>query len=368
MILERIEAENVRNIAHARVDLCPGLNVLSGANGAGKTALLEAVHLIIRGRSFRTRPIETMIRNGQDALTVRAIIRDRVRGQSQAGLTKDRKKNTRLRLDGVVVTNVSAIAALLPIQLLLPDLADLVFGAPSVRRQWIDWGTFHVKHDYLSTLRAYLRSVRQRNGALRAGDSEAIRLWGEQAGELGELVTEARQQYVDTISAQLAVTMATLSPELKIALHHDPGWRGESLAKELGLHTPRDVKLGSTQAGPHRGDLRIEIVPKSKQTTSQAAAQVLSRGQGKVVASAMKLVQAQHLLSEMDKPSLFLIDDAGAELDEEHRGRFFGVLRDLNYQILATTTDSGWLTRGYPANRTALFHVEQGHIEHIDRN
>ena len=368
MILERVEVENVRNIEAAGIDLCPGLNVLSGANGAGKTAVLEAVHLLLRGRSFRTRSIETIIRSGGNGLTIRAEIRDPTRGESKIGLTKDRAKNTQLRRDGVAVANASEVAALLPLQVLLPDLADLVFGPPSSRRQWLDWGTFHVKHEYLATLRNYLRAIRQRNGALRAGDQEAIRLWGEQAGELGERVTEVRQHYVDLINTRLSSTLAMLSPELNIVLRHEPGWRGDSLANEMRQHTPQDVKLRSTQAGPHRGDVRIEIVPKSTQGAPQPAAHMLSRGQGKVVASAMKLVQAQHLSSEMERPSLFLIDDAGAELDKEHRDRFFGMLKDQSYQILATTTDADWLLGGYPFTPAALFHVEHGHIEPINQN
>lgn len=368
MILGRVEVENVRNIEAAGIDLCPGLNVLSGANGAGKTAFLEAVHLLLRGRSFRTRSIETIIRNGSNGLTIRAEMRNPTRGESKIGLTKDRAKNTQLRRDGVAVTNASEVAALLPVQVLLPDLADLVFGPPLSRRQWLDWGTFHVKHEYLVTLRDYLRAIRQRNSAIRAGDQEAIGLWGEQAGGLGERVTGMRQFYVDLINAQLSSTLEMLSPGLNIALRHEPGWRGDSLAKEMRQHAPRDVKLKSTQAGPHRADVRIEIAPKSTQTAPQPAAQVLSRGQGKVVASAMKLVQAQHLSSAMEKPSLFLIDDAGAELDEEHRDRFFGMLKDQNYQIVATTTNSDGLLGGYPITRAAMFHVEHGHIEPTDQN
>jgi len=367
MVLGRVEVENVRNIEAAGIDLCPGLNVLWGANGAGKTAVLEAVHLILRGRSFRTRSVETIIRSGGNGLTIRAEIRDPTRGESKIGLTKDRAKNTQLRRDGVAVANASEVAALLPVQVLLPDLADLVFGPPSSRRQWLDWGTFHVKHEYLSTLRDYLRAIRQRNGAIRAGDQEAIGLWGEQAGGLGERVTGMRQAYIDLINIQLSGTLETLSPELDITLRHEPGWRGDSLANEMRQHASRDVKLRSTQAGPHRADVRIEIVPKSTQTVPQPAAQVLSRGQGKVVASAMKLVQAQHLSLAMEQPSLFLIDDAGAELDEEHRDRFFGMLRDQNYQILATTTDADWLLGAYPITRVGMFHVKHGHIEPTDQ-
>ena len=368
MILERFEAENVRNIEAASVELCPGLNVFSGPNGAGKTALLEAVHLIIRGRSFRTRSAESMIRHGSDALTVRASIHSLVRGETKLGLIKDRKKNTQLHRNGLVVTNASEVAALVPVQVLLPDLGDLVFGSPAIRRQWLDWGAFHVKHEYLGTLRDYLRSIRQRNTALKAGDEDAVALWGEQAGGLGEQVADARQQYTDMINSHFTDTLSTLSPDLNLSLCHEPGWRGESLANEMRLHAPRDVKLGSTQAGPHRGDIRIEIVPKYKNATLQPASQVLSRGQGKVVASAMQLVQAQHLSSTTETSSLFLIDDAGAELDGEHRDRFFRMLKDNDYQILATTTDSSWLSAGYPVADAALFHVKQGHIEPIDQN
>ena len=368
MILARVEAQNVRNIETAGIDLSPGLNVLSGANGAGKTALLEAVHLLLRGRSFRTRAIETIIRGDGDTLTIRAVIRDPLLGESSIGLIKDRKKNTQLRRDGATVTNASEVAGLLPVQLLLPDLANLVFGPPLHRRQWLDWGTFHVKHEYLATLRDYLRAIRQRNAALRGDDQATIGLLGEQAGELGERVTAARDEYLDVINAELSNTLASLSPDLKVVLRHEPGWRGDSLVNELRQHAPRDVKLGSTQAGPHRGDVRIEIVPRSIQTSPLPAAHVLSRGQGKVVASAMKLVQAQHLSSTAERPSLFLIDDAGAELDRAHRDRFFGMLNDQGYQILATTTDSDWLSGGHPFARAALFHVEHGHIEPTDQD
>ena len=368
MILARVEAQNVRNIETAGVDLGPGLNVLSGANGAGKTAFLEAVHLLLRGRSFRTRAIETVIREGSDRLTIRAVIKDPVRGDSSVGLTKDRKKNTQLHRDGTVVTSASEVAGLLPVQLLLPDLANLVFGPPVSRRQWLDWGTFHVKHEHLGTLRDYLRAIRQRNAALRGDDQATLGAWGDRAGELGERVASARGEYLDIVNAELVKTLALLSPDLNVVLRHEPGWRGDSLKNELRQHASRDVKLGSTQAGPHRGDVRIEIVPRSIQNSPVPAAQVLSRGQGKVVASAMKLVQAQHLSSTAERPSLFLIDDAGAELDRAHRDRFFGMLKDQSYQILATSTDSDWLSGGHPFARATLFHVEHGHIEPFDQN
>ena len=328
------------------------MNLLVGPNGAGKTALLEALHLLIRGRSFRGSGVGLLIQHGEPALSVHLRGTDPLRGRVRLGVARERSNDTELRLNGEIVRQASAVAGLLPMQLLLPDMADLVFGAPQERRQWLDWGVFHVKHGYVDTLRDYLRAVRQRNAVLRADDHGTLDAWTERMVELGEVVAEARGAYLESVRPTVLACLETLAPGLDVTLEYHPGFQGDSLAKDVGESTPRDVKSGATQVGPHRAELRLG-------SSRGKAAGVLSRGQGKALASALRIGQAQALFDRQGTRSLFLIDDVWAELDEAHSGRFFGMLDGMECQILATSTQEPDLTAFRP-ERLKVFHVEQG--------
>ena len=355
MIVERIDIGNVRNIESERLELDPRVNLLAGPNGAGKTSALEAVHLAIRGRSFRTTRPDRVVRRGEERMSVAALMMDESVGRVRLTYTRERRGRVELRRDGQLVRQTSRVASLLPIQLLLPDLPELVFGSPAGRRQWLDWGVFHVKQDYAEVLGRFLRALRHRNALLRAADLKTLPAWTEQVAELGETVAQARRRYFDRVIAHVSASLAALDPDLEVEWDYAPGWNADSLAEVLGQQVDRDVKLGTTQAGPHRADVRVTC-------GSESAAQVLSRGQGKAVASALRLGQAKDL-AIAGKRSLFLIDDLGAELDEEHNERYYRQLEDMECQIVATSTEGaiGEILMGSRGGR--MFHVKQGCFE-----
>lgn len=355
MIVERIDIGNVRNIDSARLEFDPRANLLVGPNGAGKTSALEAVHLVIRGRSFRTTRPDRVIRHGEERMSVAALLVGQSVGSVRLGYGRELRGRVELRRDGQLVRQTSRIASLLPIQLLLPDLPELVFGGPAGRRQWLDWGVFHVKQDYAQVLGAYLRALRHRNALLRAADLKTLPVWTDQVAELGETVAEARRDYFEHAIVHVAASLATLDPDLELEWGYSPGWNGDSFAEVLGHQVDRDVKSGTTLTGPHRADVRITC-------GSESAAQVLSRGQGKAVASALRMGQAKDL-AIAGKRSLFLIDDLGAELDEEHNERYYRQLEDMDCQIVATSTEGaiGEILMGSRGGR--MFHVKQGHFE-----
>ena len=353
MAVERLDVENVRNIESAHLDLDPGVNLLLGPNGAGKTATLEALHLVFRGRSFRTGRTESLVRRGESRMAVGAAWRHSTRGLVRVAYVRDRGR-VELRQDGQAVRQSSVVATLQPIQPLLPDLSDLVFGSPAGRRQWLDWGAFHVKHDHASTLREYLRTLRQRNTLLRSDDRQTLSVWTERLAGLGERVAENRAEYFDLVRPDVASCLSALGVDVAVAFDVFPGWRGENLLEALGEQLGRDVRLGLTNAGPHRAEVGIKC-------QQDDASQVLSRGQGKVVASALRLGQARHLATS-GRQSLFLIDDVGAELDAAHNERLAAVLDDMDCQVVATSAhpDAGEVLRSRRGGR--LFHVEQGRI------
>ena len=359
MIVERLELRNFRNIAAAALELSPHFNFLIGPNGAGKTVVLEALHLLLRGRSFRTRRVSFLIQHGVGALAVQALCRDPARGRETISLKKDRANRAELRVNEDPVRQTSAVAGLLPLQVLLPDLAELVFGEPRGRRQWLDWGAFHVKHGYIDVLRRYMRALRQRNALLRSGDTRTLDTWTDRMIETGEIVVRARTDYLQTVSEALCSSIESLAPGLDIRVRHYPGFDGESFAEEVGAHTLSDVKSGFTQVGPHRADVRLRA-------GDNAAAGVLSRGQGKLVASAMIIGQAKGLLAHESRPSLILIDDVWTELDDDHSARFMRLLDGMGCQILATSTHEPVAASSIAADRVRVFHVKHGEISPIE--
>jgi DNA replication and repair protein RecF len=355
-----LEIAGVRNLSAVSISCGPGLNVFVGANGAGKTAIIEAVHIVARGRSFRSTSIGTVIKHGTRLLTVSARLRDEHRGEVQAGIVKHRNDRTEIHLNGRVERRVSEVARLMPIQLLLPDASSLVFGAPQERRRFLDWGAFHVKPLYVDLLRDYHRVLQQRNALLRASAERAgrsmseLHAWTGQLVELGEAVDAARREYLNLLLPNVSSFLGTLASDLSVVVHYQSGWRdGASLEDCMGEASARDVRFGLTHCGPHRADLRFWV-------DGQPAATTLSRGQAKVVASALRLGQAAITHELSGRKSLFLIDDAGAEIDAPHNERFFGALEAMDCQVFATTTSGLVLGAPFAGARTRLFHVEQG--------
>ncbi len=371
MRFNRLEISYFRNLTSVALDLAPGLNTFHGDNGAGKTALLEAVHLLCRGRSFRTQKSQSLIQHDAEMLVVRGVIEDELRGPTSLAISKDRRSKTELKLNGVNERRLSEIARLTPIQVMLPGISDLVFGGPAGRRSWLDWGTFHVKPDYLERQRSYLRAMKQRNVLLRDNAApDKLKPWNDEVARLGEKVGSDRESYLRLVIPHFEAVLAELAPELSLEIRYQRGWgREEELHKLLGESGPREVKYASTLWGPHRADLQIR-------QNGTPAAMTLSRGQGKVVASALQIGQAALLADQEQRSTVFLIDDAGAELDVAHNARFFSVLERIGGQVLATTARNpgsegaatGASSRGpaSPLAASRMFHVKHGEVEQQD--
>lgn len=372
MRFSRLEISYFRNLTSVAVELSPGLNYFHGENGAGKTAVLEAVHLLCRGRSFRTQRARSLIQHDADQLVVRAVIDDEFRGLKTLAIAKDRRSRTELKVDGKPERRLSEVARVTPLQVMLPDIAELVFGGPANRRSWIDWGTFHVKPDYLGILRDYLKAVKQRNVLIRdAAPSRELQPWTEKLVELAQRVTVARMDYLAELQPHFESALARLAPELAVQAVYYRGWSlDETLEKVLGDSLSREVKYGATQWGPHRADVQLRL-------QGAPASTMLSRGQGKMVASALQIAQAMLLAERDQRRTVFLIDDAGAELDTGHNVRFFELLREVGGQILATTTQEpgsdhsiarlfaqqiGETWGDDQTPETQVFHVEHGVI------
>ena len=361
MLLNFLEVEQFRNLTSARLEFCPGFNLIEGPNGAGKTTLLEAIHLLARGKSFRSSKLSNLIQRDGRMLRARAEVEGGSGQPHLLGLEKQIGGQTRLRLDGQEARSAAALAALLPVQLVLPNVADLIFNGPSDRREFLDWGVFHVKQDYVRLARQYRKVLRQRNAWLRDDQSGSMKEdpWMPMITETGQQISELREGYLDAFRPVFGDILHRLNPNLDCLLAYQAGGYEKNLAetrKKMAETKPRDVKSGSTQLGPHRADVVIKLAGVSAQETA-------SRGQGKTIGSAAALAQSALLAQHNKQPSLVLIDDFGAELDEAHRLRLLHTLLDIGCQVVATSTEplSGLLSE-LNDEHLRVFHVEHGSV------
>lgn len=361
MYLHQLHVTHVRNLAAQEIELDPGFNCLVGPNGAGKTAVLESIALLSRGRSFRTSRISSLIRHGEAELVVRGQVKSTGHVSHTLALSKGRSGQTRIQMDGERCRRISDFARHLPIQTILPDVSELIYGAPSGRRNFLDWGLFHVEPQYLRQASSFRRVLAQRNAWLKAhGGGAELDVWNERYLAEAIPLNEMRAEYVRNLNLALAEVgeSAGLSDEVKL----DYDWGGlqstTEAAKKLSESGARDVKLGSTHRGPHRGDLLVA-------TNDRAAAEVMSRGQAKLLACVLNLAQAVVLERHTSNKGIFLIDDFGAELDQDHWDRFLSVLLGMQCQIVATSTElpvdrPEWVRF---RDRIHMFHVKQGTVE-----
>jgi len=292
-----------------------------------------------RGRSFRTHRMEPVIRSSAAQLIVRAEVLTDTGITHALALSKGRRGLTELKLDGERQARASALARLVPVQILLPDAANLVFEGPSQRRGFLDWGLFHVEPSFLEVSRRYRRVLSQRNAWLKAAPSDVAETadpWRNQLVELGVAFSTLRASYVESLAPGFREVLKDLSNDLAISISYDWGGYGAAAEadKKLSESFARDVKLGLTHRGPHRGDLTFAV-----EADGSAVADRVSRGQGKLIASASILAQALHLYRSQRTKSIFLIDDFGAELDAQHWRYFLQTLLSLECQVIATSTE-----------------------------
>lgn len=360
MILDRLEVDHLRNIENLSLEFAPGINLITGPNGAGKTSLLEAVHLLVRGKSFRRGGLESQISHVSDDMAIRGrFCADE--SPFRIDLTKRRGNPLELRRDRRRVQRISEIVSLVPIQTFLPDLAELIFGAPIERRKWLDLGALYESTDALRTMAHFRHVLRQRNAALRTRQVAQLDAWDFELVASGDALTSLRRQCFEIMIKEVAKSMSQLCPELDVSMRFFPGYRGEKFAEELRKQRPRDVKLRMTNSGPHRADVHVRIsVGGGQRKALPSAAALVSQGQARALAAAFKLGQAQYLKS-LGYRSLLLVDDLGSEWDDLHCDRFLNSMTELGSQVLGSAVSAGLLPRDW-AERVNRFELNQGNV------
>ena len=356
--LTRLEIHSFRNISHCAISPDPELNVIVGANASGKTSLLEAIHYLALGRSFRSSHFKPLIQSDQ----AETILFGELSSGASAGLRKSRKGEQQIKLNGKAVRGWESIAREMPVQLLDTTSFSLLTEGPKLRRRFIDWGVFHVEHAFLPAWRRAHKALLHRNSLLRQPgkpDVDQLSAWEEELVAGALQITALREAYCQRLLTAFSRALHTLDEHLgeAVALQFHAGWNREhELAGLLKANRESDQAQGSTRHGPHRADLFVR-------SGNHRAVDVLSRGQQKLVVSALKVAQGELFFETREQRPIYLIDDLAAELDERNRKGVFDLLQSLGAQLFVTCVNRKALGSSFSDPMPgSLFHVEHGTI------
>lgn len=350
MGLSSFSVDHFRCLKHVSLDFHPGHNLIWGHNASGKTSLLEAVFLLGRGRSFRTRSSERLIQHGQERLVV--FGRTDQPPSRALGVQVSRGAETVAKVDGSFVSSLAELSRAFAVQVIEPGVHRLIEEGGHRRRRWLDWGVFHVEPGFIDTWSMYTRALKQRNAALKT-QPEFADAWDLELIRLGESIAQSREQFLDQLHPHWIQTISALT-DLQMELHYSRGWaQGISLAEALKAAHGRDRQRGTTHAGPHRADVFLR-------SQGKLARDVLSRGQQKMAAIALVLSQLSLLKQVAGLTPTLLLDDPAAELDRVRLKRFTTQVSELNCQLIVTALSSDLDPLGTPDR---AFHVEQGEVQ-----
>jgi DNA replication and repair protein RecF len=355
MALTRLLIKDFRNIEQADLALAPGFNFLVGANGSGKTSVLEAIYTLGHGRAFRSLQAGRVIRHDEAAF----VLHGRIEGSEReisVGLTKNRAGDSKVRIDGSDGHKVAELAQLLPMQLITPEGFTLLNGGPKYRRAYVDWGCFHNTPGFFNAWSNLRRLLKQRNAALRQVTRYSqIRAWDQELVPLAEQISQWRAEYSDAISAEIVATCAQFLPEFALNFSFQRGWDKESAYGELlERNFERDRALTYTASGPHKADFRIRA-------DGTPVEDLLSRGQLKLLMCALRLAQGEFLTRQSGRRCLYLIDDFASELDDSRRRLLAQRLKATQAQVFVSAIATDHVI-DMSDEKGKMFRVEQGKI------
>lgn len=359
MPVTRLEIENLRLYRQVALDPDPGANLIVGPNASGKTTLLEALHLLGTGRSFRTGGLDSLQGHDSDFFRVSVQFQPRA-GEPVQHLSFARRGNVRrLSVNGLEEA-LSGLAQRIPVQIISPDSHfDFQHEAKS-RRALLDWLLFHVEPAFQGLWSRYQRTLQQRNAALKDPRQAKVRFaWDNELAILGDDLQQRRSNALEQLLPYFQQACEALfAIPLAISLELDAGWNAAAgLAESLRQDRDRDQGRGFTHSGPHRNDLHIWL-------GEHASREEASHGQNKMLVIALRLAEVQVLRGVAGRNCCLLIDDLPAELDREHRQRLVEYLASIPVQVFLTSTDPAQIElAAWSSAKT--FHVERGALREL---
>lgn len=357
MRLTSLDVRSIRNLVSVQIEPANGINLFTGLNGAGKTSLLESISLLSTGKSFRTGSISTIINREATELSVVGHVANEASGITNiAGISRS-KDQLIAKINGQGIKRLSELANCLPCLEITAKNHELIEAGPSQRRSYLDWIVFHVEHDFNDAARRYRQVLAQRNAALKqTTDFSLISSWDKDLVAAAEIIHSLRKKVISSFQSVFHDWSESMPLPRQLEFSYRSGWAvGKSMQQALDASRDTCLRFHTTSVGPHRADIKIR-------QNGQDVRYLNSRGQQKLLAIVMRLVQCEIYKSCHGHPPVILFDDMESELDSNSQQFVFDYLRQVGAQVFLTGINE--MTVG--KNRVdQVFHVEQGEVRKV---
>lgn len=351
MLIKSLYLKNFRIYEEALFEFQPLFNPICGPNATGKTTILEAIHFLALGRSFRTGQVTDLIRQGASYFYLEALFEKN--GVEQRLKVSSDGKERRITFNSTPCQSLASLIGTLPLVTLTPDDATLVKGAPSLRRQFLDLQIAQSDPFYVHALMRYNRAMRQRNHLLRERQLATIESWEYELAHSAAYLCKQRAAAVTDLQQRGSALYRTLSGEDRDLLltykNNSPIASGEEQAKHYYLNhyqklRGREMELGYTLSGPHKDDLIIEI-------GKGEARYFASEGQQRSIVAALHFAEWDRLHALSGEAPLLLIDDVGISLDSSRKQKLLSHAASLSQVFLTSTEKISLFPDGHPTER-----------------
>lgn len=359
MYIRVIKIQHFRNIVHGEMEFHPKLNWITGENGSGKTSLLEAIHCLGSGRSFRASNANQLIQHQSEQFNLFGVIEESVEKDTRIGMQVSKNKK-QIRVNGEDISVASSLAEILPVQVIAPDIYKLVDEGPRYRRKFIDWGVFHVEHQFKNDWTKLTKLLKQRNAELRtASRYQDVSHWDQEYIPLSNHINNSRRHYIEQLAFYLSKYFNDTVEFCEVGLALAYGWPVDKNLQDCLLeHFYLDKKKSLTHYGPHKADLRIKL-------GSNMFRDVASRGQIKLLASMLKLAQIDYLENVGQRNAVLLMDDITSEFDTSNQRKILNWGLESRSQLFITCTDRASVDRLNSGLDCKMFHVEHGEFREV---
>lgn len=343
MEIQTLTLANFRNYQHESISFCRGTNVIYGDNAQGKTNLLEAICMIAYGRSKRARSDSELIKFGENKFYISLGFSDSKRSYDAVMQMMSNGKKS-IKINNVPITKLSQLVSYLNVVLFNPQELDIVRGAPSQRRRFLDEAISQLYPKYMAQLTEYYKTLEQKNGLLKqlkfkgVDCDEMLSVWNEQLSKLAAQISLKRRDYIEHLSMSAERVQSEISREI-LKIDYTPNVdcgiiekeAQEIFFKKLEGSQKREIENGSALLGIQRDDMSIKIADKDARLFA-------SQGQQRTAVLSLKFAQTEYIYEEKGEYPVLLLDDIMSELDYTRRQFLSGKIKDK--QVIITTTDA----------------------------
>lgn len=334
MYLKSIYLRNFRLYEEAYFLFQPGVNQICGPNAKGKTTLLEAIYLLISGRSFRDATWSELIRHGADAFQLHATFV--TQGIEQILRIHADRYERKIYCNSTLLPSTTSLLGTLKGGVFTPDDVALIKGAPALRRQFLDMQLAQSDPLYVHHTTRFHRAMRQRNSLLKAKNSAGLAVWEQEMALSADYICRQRMLAVEHLSKTGSplyhqFTEGTFPLTFSYKTFYQNGDLAHFLLECFCKNRKREMELGFTLVGPHRDDLLIGIAGADSRIFA-------SEGQQRLAAATLRLAEWEFVRANTAEKPLMLLDDIGISLDEERKEKLLGYTMQLGQVMITSTT------------------------------